>query len=274
MAIAGATMKPVSKTAFYCCGVRALDAQSEKPICGDQYAQRFMDGDEHDMLELCRSMRRRTVTNVARARVIDDKLRVTLAGDPDQAIVVIGTGFDSRPYRLCGGRWYEFDEPALIEYKESKLPTSECGNRLRRIPIDFASESLELKLLELGLDEPVIVVMEGVTMYLEEDQLRSNLRAFRRAFPRHTLICDLLQQRFLRYTEPLRKTLEGFGAVWRLRSERPAEIVVSEGYRELDEIPLVDRAVELGAFWMPRLIRRTLLRDLAYGYCVHEFECP
>jgi methyltransferase (TIGR00027 family) len=219
-------------------------------------------------------MRRRTVTNVARARVIDDKLRATLAGIPDPAIVVIGTGFDSRPYRLSGGRWYEFDEPALLEYKESKLPTSECGNRLRRIPIDFASDSLEMKLLELGLDEPVIVVMEGVTMYLEESQLRSNLRAFRRAFPQHTLICDLLQQRFLRYTEPLRKTLEGFGAVWRLRSERPAEIVVSEGYRELDEIPLVDRAVELGAFWMPRLIRRTLLRDLAYGYCVHEFECP
>jgi hypothetical protein len=31
--------------------------------------------------------------------------------------------------------------------------------------------------------------------------------------------------------------------------------------------------VELGAFWMPRLIRRTLLRDLTFGYCVHEFEC-
>lgn len=266
-------MKPVSKTAFYCCAVRMLDAQSAHPICGDRYAHRFMDGDQHNMLELCRSMRRRTVTNVTRARVIDDKLRTVLAANPDLPVVVIGAGFDSRPYRLSGGRWYEFDEPGVMEYKESRLPTSECSNPLARISIDFASESLEDRLLALGLSGPVSVVMEGVTMYLEEKQLRSNLKAFRRAFPRHTLICDLLQQRFLRYARPLREVLASFGAVWRLECAKPAEIVLSEGYRELEEIPLVDRAAELGAMWMPRLIRRTLLRDLNFGYCVHEFEC-
>lgn len=267
-------MKPVSRTAFYCCGVRMLDAQSANPICGDRYAHRFMEGDQHDMLELCRSMRRRSVTNVTRARVIDDRLRAMFEGNPDLAMVVIGTGFDSRPYRLSGGRWFEFDEPGIIEYKESRLPASECGNRLARISVDSANESLEGRLLDLRLGGPVSVVMEGVTMYLEENQLRSNLRTYRRAFPRHTLICDLLQQRFLRYARPLRETLARFGAVWRLECARPAEIVLSEGYREVDEIPLVDRAVELGAFWMPRLIRRTLLRDLNYGYCVHEFEFP
>lgn len=267
-------MKPVSRTAFYCCGVRMLDAQSTSPICGDHYAHRFMEGDQHGMLELCRSMRRRSATNVTRARVIDDRLRAMLEGNPDLAVVVIGTGFDSRPYRMSGGRWFEFDEPGIIEYKESRLPVSECRNRLTRISIDFASEPLESRLLELGLSGAVSVVMEGVTMYLEEAQLRRNLRAFCRAFARHTLICDLLQQRFLRYARPLRETLARCGAIWRLECARPAEIVLSEGYRELDEIPLVERAAELGAFWMPRLIRRTLLRDLSYGYCVHEFEFP
>jgi len=31
-------MKPISKTAFYCCGVRMQDAESSNPICGDVYA--------------------------------------------------------------------------------------------------------------------------------------------------------------------------------------------------------------------------------------------
>ncbi len=266
-------MKPVSRTAFYCCGVRLLDARSRNPVCGDHYAQRFMDGQAHDMLTLCRTMKRGSATNVTRARVIDDRLRAALASDADLPVIALGTGFDTRPYRLSGGRWFELDEPATIEYKESRLPTSECVNRLTRIPIEFATESLERKLLDLGIDRPVVVVFEGVTMYLDEGELRRTLRAVRRAFPRHTLICDLMQRRFLRYAEPVRRALAGFGAVWRLDSERPAHIVQSEGYRELDAIPLVERAAELGALWIPRLIRRTLLRDLTYGYCVHEFAC-
>jgi hypothetical protein len=32
-------MKPISQTAFYCCGVRMQDAESEKPVCGDVFAR-------------------------------------------------------------------------------------------------------------------------------------------------------------------------------------------------------------------------------------------
>jgi O-methyltransferase involved in polyketide biosynthesis len=35
-------VKPVSKTAYYCCGVRALDAAAPSSLCGDRYAERFM----------------------------------------------------------------------------------------------------------------------------------------------------------------------------------------------------------------------------------------
>lgn len=38
-------MKPISKTAFYCCGVRMLDAKRSNPVCGDVYAEGFMNGD-------------------------------------------------------------------------------------------------------------------------------------------------------------------------------------------------------------------------------------
>jgi len=33
----------VSKTAYYCCGVRLQDAESSNPVCGDNYAKLFMD---------------------------------------------------------------------------------------------------------------------------------------------------------------------------------------------------------------------------------------
>jgi len=64
-------MKPVSRTAFYCTGVRALDARRATAACADQYAERFM---EH--------------------RIIDDLLRDRLADHNDLRIVIIGAGFD------------------------------------------------------------------------------------------------------------------------------------------------------------------------------------
>lgn len=36
-------MKPISNTAFYCCGVRMQDAENPKSICQDIYAKDFMD---------------------------------------------------------------------------------------------------------------------------------------------------------------------------------------------------------------------------------------
>ncbi len=43
-------MKPISNTAFYCCGVRMQDAENEKSICRDVYAKDFMDARGLDIL--------------------------------------------------------------------------------------------------------------------------------------------------------------------------------------------------------------------------------
>ncbi len=36
-------MKPISSTAFYCCGVRMQDAENKESLCQDIYAKDFMD---------------------------------------------------------------------------------------------------------------------------------------------------------------------------------------------------------------------------------------
>jgi len=43
-------MKPISNTAFYCCGVRVKDAENEKSVCQDVYAKEFMDARGLDIL--------------------------------------------------------------------------------------------------------------------------------------------------------------------------------------------------------------------------------
>ena len=93
-------MGPISNTAFYCCGIRMRDAESARPVCGDQFAKLFMN--EHGM-EIYRRFageRGPNMSNVARARYIDDLLRARLAANPRLQVVLFGCGFDSRAFRL------------------------------------------------------------------------------------------------------------------------------------------------------------------------------
>src|SRR3990172_7220704 len=172
-------MKPISKTAFYCCGIRMVDAESPQSVCGDIYAKRFMNEDGLRVIESFKNETKGNASNVARHRIIDDILRQSLKENPKTSVVIIGCGFDSRAYRLTGGIWFELDEPEVIAYKNERLPVSECRNALRRIAIDFSADSLRQKLAGLGIGPPVIVVIEGVFVYLTEAQINQLLHTLR-----------------------------------------------------------------------------------------------
>ena len=190
-------MKPISKTAFYCCGVRMQDAEREKPVCGDTYAKVFMNEQGLQILETFKDEVRPNMSNVARHRLIDDLLREELLANPNLTVVIIGAGFDTRAFRLKGGTWIELDEPQVITYKEERLPAANSDNELQRISIDFATDSLEQKLAAFSGRSPVTVVIEGVLMYLEEATIGKLLETLNHLFPRHKLICDLMTREFL-----------------------------------------------------------------------------
>src|SRR5690349_375784 len=113
-------MNPISKTAFYCCGIRMQDAERQNPVCGDTYAKVFMNDEGLQIFEAFKDETSPNASSVARHRIIDDFLRQELLIHPDLCIILIGAGFDSRAFRLKGGTWIELDEPQVIEYKNER----------------------------------------------------------------------------------------------------------------------------------------------------------
>jgi len=248
------------------------DAAAARPVCGDRYAKVFMNEDGLRILEAFKDEARPNASNVARHRIIDDLLRQELTASPDRHVVLIGAGFDSRAYRLDGGNWLELDEPQIITYKNERLPLADCKNQLLRIPIDFAVESLEHKLAPFSSPDPVVVVIEGVFMYLEEDAIRHLIHTLRRVFPRHKLICDLMSRRFFeKYSRTLHEKIAGLGASFKT-VERPDEIFVRNGYRIVEKISVVGRAIAWKTISIPAILLRLFLRTLADGYSIYVFE--
>ena len=80
-------------------------------------------------------------SNAARHAIIDEHLRRAIAEDPQATIVIIGAGFDTRAFRLRGGQWFEFDEPEILTYKESRLPAATAPNPCGASPSNSRARS-------------------------------------------------------------------------------------------------------------------------------------
>jgi methyltransferase (TIGR00027 family) len=268
---------PIVDTAFYCCGVRMLDAQHAHPVCNDQLAQRFMDERGLRIFAPFRSETMPNIGNITRRRIIDGLVRDQIARNANVNVLVIGAGFDTRAYRISGGNWIEIDEPQLISFKNEKLPLDECPNPLRRIAIDFSKESLAARLSDVA--SPIMVIIEGVFMYLDEGQITSTLRQIQHWFPEHELICDLMNRAFFRkFAWRVHAKFAPMGARFTDRPEKPEILIEDLGYSEAERISIMRTAHTLGVFkkWagIPRLVSRLLLdlllKDLN-DYSIHRF---
>lgn len=264
---------PVARTAFYCCVLRADDAASPRPVCGDSLAARFVDDDVRRELEPLLRHRAPAASNVARHRLIDDLVRRRLAEDPATRVILLGAGFDTRAFRMSGGRWWEIDDPALLAFKEKRLPAGGAPSPLVRVPVSFGSGSLAEHLAPLGGDERALVIVEGVMMYLGDETLAELARAVRSALPRATMICDLMTPGFARtFSRSLRRDLERLGAGFGSRREHPRRIVERVGYTAGERHSIVGRAREAGTARVPGWLFHTVLRGLRDGYAVWRFE--
>ena len=264
---------PIARTAFYCCVIRADDAARSQPLCGDSVASCFIDDEiRRDLAPLLR-FRAPAVSNVGRHRIIDDIVRGRLTSNPQQRVILVGAGFDTRAYRMNGGRWFEFDEPQLIAFKEERLPATDAPNPLQRVPVAFATVAPDAFLAPLAGDDDALVILEGVSMYLSDDALTALALALGRHLPGATLVSDLMSPMFARtFSRALQQALRDMGAVFGTRNGHPRAAIERGGWRAVGHVSIPGRTAQLGALPIPGWVLATFLRGLRDGYQIFTFE--
>ena len=265
-------MKPISNMAFYCCGVRMQDAALESPVCGDVYAKLFMNDYGRRIYD---KFKEETISNasiIVRHRIIDEVLRHLLLSRPNLCLVTIGAGFDSRPYRLTGGTWFELDEPQVIAYKNERLPISECPNPLHRVAINFCTDSLEKKLSHISHCGPIVFILEGVFIYLNENEIRKLLEIFNHLFPEHLLVCDLVNRGIVeKYGQSLHSIVAEMGASFKAVN-KPESIFLTSGYQVKKTISIVEVSVDLGINKIPKFLLGYFYNEEIKGNSVYVWE--
>jgi hypothetical protein len=112
-------------------------------------------------------------------------------------------------------------------------------------------------------------------MYLEQETIQQLLQTLRRLFPEHKLICDLPTRRFFeKYARTMHEKLAGMGASFRFTVDKPENLVVQNGYRQIGWFSIVGSAMEFESKKIPSMLANTLYRTLTRGYAIYVFASP
>jgi methyltransferase (TIGR00027 family) len=142
------------------------------------------------------------VNMACRKRFIDDKLKEAL--DAIDAVVILGAGLDTRPYRLTRRvriPVFEVDLPVNIAMKAKTVRRvlAEPPLSVRLVALDFERDDLLTSLAEHGYrtDYRVFFICEGVTQYLTEDGVRRTLEGLRAAAAGSRLVFTYVRRDFI-----------------------------------------------------------------------------
>jgi O-methyltransferase involved in polyketide biosynthesis len=144
--------------------LKALDADFERPVLGDGFAKDAVDRLDYDWRGLKETGTWAPLVTVRTAQY-DIWARQFLAVQQEATVVHLGCGLDSRVFRLDPGpgvNWYDVDYPVVIALREKIFPPRP-GYQL------IASSATDPSWLDqIPADRPVLLLAEGISMYLTE----------------------------------------------------------------------------------------------------------
>ncbi|WP_090350432.1 SAM-dependent methyltransferase [Mycobacterium bohemicum] len=194
-----------------------------------------------------------------RKRFIGDKLDEALPGI--EAVVILGAGLDTRPYRLTRRvriPVFEVDLPVNIARKLETVRRGVGGAPLsvRLVALDLERDDLLTSLAEHGFrtDYRAFFICEGVTQYLSEETVRRTLEGLRAAAPGSRLLFTYVRRDFIdgtnRYgTRTLYRSVRERRQLWHfgLQPEEVGDFIAAYGWRLVEQAgpdDLVRRYVE------------------------------
>ncbi|MEM1254608.1 MAG: class I SAM-dependent methyltransferase [Cyanobacteria bacterium P01_H01_bin.21] len=124
--------------------------------------------------------------NIVRGRIFDQQLRVFFQAHPDATVISLGAGLSTQFSRVDNGRlrWFDVDLSAVIQVKSSLLPQNE---RYWLYGCSLTNPKW-LNAVSWSINEPVIIIREGVLNFIEPEAARVFFQKIAEKFPTQTQI--------------------------------------------------------------------------------------
>lgn len=237
---------------------RALDARSPHPMLGDSTAAEVVDGLEYDFAKL--RIQPSTAIGVAlRSRFFDRWVRAYLAVHPECTVLHLGCGLDNRVQRIDPGpgvRWFDVDQPEVMELRAQIYPERPQHQTIGASVVETGW------LEQVPADLPVLVVAEGLAMYLGAEEGPAMLRAIVGHFHSNGEIAfDSYSRATVRMSRPM-PVIRETGAQMRWGIDDPHELLEQvPGLRIVESVKAYETTDPGDHRRLPLALRLRLLLD-------------
>ena len=131
---------------------------------------------------------------IARTIVLDRLTKAWLGVHPGAVVVNIACGLDTRCYRMSGyAHWYNLDLPETMAVREKLLLESGTFSQIAMSAMeDWGSEISEQNV-------PVLILIEGLTMYLNAKDVQQIFTAISNRFSQATIFVETMNPAMVRH---------------------------------------------------------------------------
>ena len=211
---------------------RARESMGRGAIC-DKKAEEIIGRLDYDfsLAEKDTAMRSGVI---ARTIVLDRLVSAWLAEHPGTVVVNIACGLDTRCYRMRGyAHWYNLDLPETIAVRQKLLP--EHGE-ISQIAMSAMEDWGDL-IAEQGA--PALVIIEGLTMYLNEADVKKIFAVIAARFQTATVFVETMNPMIVKNFKE--KSIEGSHAKfpWGVKNGKALAALLS-AYRFVAEHSLTE----------------------------------
>ena len=238
--------------------LRAYESRSPRPILGDRAAADAVDRINYDFKRIHRAAQPwgNQFLVALRAKKLDVWTADFMHRHPDAVVLHLGCGLDTRAFRINPPPtvlWFDLDQPGVIELRRKLYDETDAYRMIGSSVTD------EVWLDEIPTDRPMLMVAEGLLMYLTEPEVRTLLQRLTDRFGSGELVFDTVSPMGPRLSKVLTKGI----TKWGIRDAREIE-QWNPRLRFLEQSSvgaLYERIPSASVRLLWRLIYATLARD-------------
>lgn len=234
------SVQGVSETMLQTLYARAAYSQGKAPLFVDAKAMEIVAQMDYDF-SLAQKDAAMSSGVIARTILLDRMAGAFIKENPHGTVINIACGMDTRVYRLDNGtiRWINIDLPEAIAVRRRFLPEE---GRIRAIACSAMDERWARELGDVSGE--VLVVVEGLVMYLSEADVKAILSIISARFARVRVIMEIMNPFIVRHVRE--KSIEATRAkfTWGVASGRELARLAPE-FTWVEDVSLTEGMKEL-----------------------------
>lgn len=183
------TINGVPETMLQTMYARAKESKKKNPVIYDAKAIEIVEKLDYDF-SLADKDAAMGSGVIARTIILDKVVSEFLEKHPNTIVVNIACGLDTRCYRNEGkySKWYNIDLPDTIAVREKFM--EEAGPHIYQYA-ESAMEEAWAEKIDYG-GEDVLVIIEGLTMYLSLQDVQKIFQIIDKKFPKATVLVETM----------------------------------------------------------------------------------